>query len=88
MDKKLYLTLLDEKGNELKYEILMSFMWTKTNKNYIVYTDNTTDDDDNLNIYASIFYNENGTRLDPIETDYEWDEIDKRLEKLKNGGLI
>ena len=83
MGEKEYLTFIDESGKELKCEILMTFMWTKTNKNYIIYTDNTKDENDNLNVYAGIFYNEDRTRLDPIETEDEWDEIDKRLSKLK-----
>ena len=83
MGEKEYLTFIDESGKELKCEILMTFMWTKTNKNYIIYTDNTKDENDNLNVYAGIFYNEDRTRLDPIETENKWDEIDKRLSKLK-----
>lgn len=80
MEEKLYLTFIDKDGKELKYEILMSFLWTKTNKNYIVYTDNTKDENNNLNIYAGIYKND---RIDSIETSEEWDEIDKRLKKLE-----
>jgi uncharacterized protein YrzB (UPF0473 family) len=80
MGEELYLTFIDEDGKELKYEILMSFVWTKTNKNYIVYTDNTKDENNNLNIYAGIYKDD---RIDSIETDEEWDEIDKRLSNIK-----
>lgn len=80
MGEKLYLTFIDEDGKELKYEILMFFVWTKTNKNYIVYTDNTKDENNNLNIYAGIYKDD---RIDSIETDEEWDEIDKRLSNIK-----
>ena len=48
MNEKKYLKLIDENGTEMEYEILIAFKWTRTNKNYIVYTDNTNDEDGNL----------------------------------------
>ena len=36
-------TMIDENGNEREYEVLFTFESEETNKNYIVYTDNTTD---------------------------------------------
>lgn len=77
------LKLIDDNGKEIEYEILIAFKWTKTNKNYIVYTDNTTDENGNLNVFAAIYYPHNSNKLDPIETDEEWDEIDRRLKELQ-----
>ena len=82
MDNKKILKLIDESGNEIEYEILLAFKWMKTNKNYIVYTDNTKDEEGNINVFAAIYYPNDSTRLDPIETDEEWDEIDIRLKRL------
>ena len=49
------------------------------NENYIVYTDNTNDENGNLNVFAAIYYPHDNSKLDSIETDEEWNEIDKRL---------
>mgnify|MGYP003296401041 CR=1 FL=1 len=82
-DKKL-IKIIDDFGNETEYEILITFKWTKTNKNYIIYTDNTSDENGNLNIFASIYYPQDDTKLDAIETDEEWNEIEKRLRDLQH----
>ena len=82
MDNQKTLKLIDENGKETEYEILIAFKWAKTNKNYLVYTDNTNDENGNLNIYASVYYPNDNSKLDPIESDEEWDEIEKRLKNL------
>lgn len=83
MDNEKILKLTDENGKEIEYEILIAFKWTKSNKNYIVYTDNTNDENGNLNIFAAIYYPYDSTKLDPIESDEEWDEVDRRLKELQ-----
>ena len=82
MNKKI-LKITYENGNTAEYEILSAFIWMKTKKNYIIYTDNTYDIDNNLNIYASIYYPNDPNKLDTIETEEEWIEIEKRIENLK-----
>ena len=82
MDEKKTLRILDDFGIEKEYEILIAFKWTKTNKNYIVYTDNTNDEEGNLNIFAAIYYPHDDSKLDAIVTEEEWDEVEKRLRDL------
>lgn len=82
MNEKKTLKLIDNLGRESEYEILLAFKWTKTNKNYIVYTDNTIDENHNLNVLAAIYYPQDDSKLDVIETDEEWNEIEKRLRNL------
>lgn len=84
MNEKKTLKLIDKDGREIEYEILLAFKWAKTNKNYIVYTDNTNDENGNLNIFAAIYYPQDDSKLDAIETDEEWDEIEKRLIGLQH----
>ena len=74
--------ILDNSGKETEYKILLAFKWIKTNKNYIVYTDNTYDTNSNLNVYAAIYYPQDDSKLDPIETNEEWNEIERRLNFL------
>ena len=88
MNEKKYLKLIDENGTETEYEILIAFKWTRTNKNYIVYTDNTNDEDGNLNVFAAIYYPHDMNKLDSIETDEEWAEIDRRLKEIQEGSDI
>ena len=84
MKEKLTFSIIDEDDKEIEYEIIVAFYWSKTKKNYLVYTDSTYTND-SLNIYASIYYPDDETRLDDVETDEEWLEIQNRLEEIKDG---
>lgn len=79
MSEKNMLKITEKDGTEKEYEIIMLFKWSKTKKNYIIYTDNTVDDEDNLRVLAAIYYPENNGKLEPVETEEEWDEIENRL---------
>ena len=84
MEEKTKFTVLDEKGNEVECEVLFTFDSEETNKSYIVYTDNTTDEEGNTKVYASIFNpNDEKTELIPIETDREWKIIETILETIQ-----
>lgn len=74
--------LVDEDNNEYTYEILLAFWSNKFKKNYLVYTDNTYEDDA-LNIYASIFDPEDDTVFIDVETDEEWEEINNKINDNK-----
>ena len=66
------------KSGEIEYEILATFKMEKTNKNYLVYTDNTYSDG-KLNIYANMI--DESENLKDIETDEEWAMVEKVLSK-------
>ena len=73
---------IDELGRIKEYEAILTYHSEEYNKHYVVYTDNTRDEKDNLNIYAAIYYPNDDSRLESIETDEEWDEIERRLNDL------
>ena len=74
-------TMDDENGNEVKYDVLCTFDSEETGKCYIVYTDNTTDDEGYTRIYASRFEEEEEEiKLTPIETDEEWEIVQSVLD--------
>ena len=76
--------VMDDNGKEIECEVLFTFESEETKKNYIVYTDNTTDDDGNTKVYASVYNpNEAETKLMPIETDKEWKVIETILNTLQ-----
>ena len=64
--------VVNKEGKEVDCEVLFTFESEETKKNYILYTDNTEDDEGNTRVYASI-YNPNDERSEllPIETDRE-----------------
>ena len=89
MDNKNVIIAKDENGKEVEYEVLFEFYNEENNKNYVGYTDNKTDEFDNILVYASTFDpTGNDKTLYPIETDEEWDVIEtifSKLPDIKNG---
>ena len=84
MKDKNKFTLIDDEGKELECEILFTFNSEETKKDYMVYTDNTTDEDGNVKVYASIYNpNDSKTELIPIETDREWKIIETILDSIQ-----
>lgn len=82
--KKNTFTMIDENGREIVYDVLFTFESEETNKNYIVYTDQSKDDKGNIQVYASIYDPENpNSKLEPIETEKEWKVIETILETLQ-----
>ena len=78
-------TIVNDEGKEIKCEILFTYEDEKTKKNYIAYTDNTTDEDGNIKVYASIFNpEEENPVLLPIESEEEWKLIEGILASLSN----
>ncbi len=82
--KKNTFSMIDENGREIVYDVLFTFESEETNKNYIVYTDQSKDDKGNVQVYASIYDPENpNSRLEAIETEKEWKVIETILETLQ-----
>ncbi|CCY28335.1 MAG: DUF1292 domain-containing protein [Candidatus Faecisoma sp.] len=83
-NEKMSFKVIDEKGNEIECEVLFTFESDETGKNYIVYTDNTTDDLGNTKVYASIYNpDEENLKLTAIETEKEWKIIETILDELQ-----
>lgn len=64
------------------YERLYAFKCEENNKNYIIYTDNQLDSNGFIRVLVGS-YNPGDTVLDilPIETETEWEIIEKEWEK-------
>lgn len=72
---------------EKEFEVLYTFKSIKTNKDYIIYTDNSYGENNKLNIFAAIYYPfDLQKEFDNIETEEEWNEIEKFLDEV--GGAI
>lgn len=84
MKEKTTFKVINDEGKEIICDILFTFDSEETNKSYIVYTDNTKDDDGNVQVYASIYDpKQEDPKLQPIETDKEWKIIETILDTLQ-----
>ena len=76
--------VIDEQGQEVICDVLFTFDSEETHKSYIVYTDNTCDNDGNIQVFASIYDPTlESPRLEPIETEKEWKVIETILDMLQ-----
>lgn len=85
MEKNTF-TVINENGVEVICYVLFTFESEETGKNYVVYTDNSIDDNGKIQVFASIYdpFEEGGTTLMPIETDKEWAIIETILASLQD----
>ena len=84
MNKENTFKVLDKEGNEIEFEVLFTFESDETKKNYMVYTDNTKDENDNVRVYASVFVTDaDPLELLPVETEREWKIIETILESIE-----
>lgn len=84
MREKDTFTVINDEGKEILCNVLFTFDSDETGKSYIVYTDNTKDNEGNVQVYASIFNPDDpNTKLEPIETEKEWKVIDTILKTLQ-----
>lgn len=73
----------NEDGESVECTVLFTFSSTETNKDYIVYTDNSKNDLGEINVYANTFDKTGSSKvLNKIETEEEWNTIECILEKL------
>ncbi len=83
MNKENTFKVIDKDGNEIEFEILFTFESDETNKNYMVYTDNTKDLEGNTKVYASVFKPDaEPLELLPVETEREWRIIETIIESI------
>ena len=88
----------DIDNNTYECDILFTFDSDETKKSYIVYTDNSKDEQGNVQVYASIYDpNQEDQKLEPITTEQEWkvietilntlqEEIKKKMDDAANNG--
>ena len=83
-EKKGIFTIVNDRGEEVECEILFTFDSDETKKSYIVYTDNTLDENGSTKVYASV-YDPTGQdpSLMPIETEKEWLVIENILSSVQ-----
>jgi len=81
MSEKKIFKAKDPSGNDAEYEMLDTFYNKRTNKNYVIYTDGTFNDEGKLKIYASIYTPcEYEFRLSPIIDEDEWRLVERYID--------
>lgn len=83
MDEKRTFSINKLDGTEETVEEVVSFEFTDTKKQYIVYTKNETDAQGNVTIYVTEMVTEDGgTKFLGISSDEEWERIKEVLREL------
>ena len=83
MEEERKLTIIDEEGNEQEVEVIVAFEFKDTEQEYVVYTQNETDDNGNITIYVSKINEVDGeSKLSGIDDEEEWSRIKDVLREL------
>ena len=69
-------------GTKKEYDVIFTFKNEKTQKDYVVYTDNSIDENNKLRIFATVYNPTTLKMLGNPETKEEWDEIYRLLDEL------
>ena len=80
MNRRKISTVID--GKKVYFDVILTFQNNMNNKNYVVYTDNSIDELNKLRIFASIYNPDTLEFLGTPETQEEWNEIYKLLDKV------
>lgn len=84
MEERMTFKATNTEGKEVEYEVLFTFDSDETNKSYMVYTDDSKDENGNIRVFASTYVTSGETtELFPIESDKEWKIIDTILKELQ-----
>lgn len=79
-DKKIY--TINKEGKTIEFDVILTFKNEDNGKDYVVYTDNSKDENNKLRIYSSI-YNPNTLEfLGVPETREEWEKIYNLLDNI------
>ena len=84
MENKNTFKIINDNGEEIMCDVLFTFDSDETKKSYIVYTDNSKDEQGNVQVFASIYDpKQEDQKLEPITTEQEWKVIETILNTLQ-----
>lgn len=82
------ITFVTEEGQVIEAMVMGAFEDDLSGKNYVIYTDNTRNENGNYNIFAASYdpdQEDERILIHAIETDEEWQRIEMMLERLRRG---
>lgn len=77
---KIYGTLED--GTKTEYDVIVTFKNNENQKDYIVYTDNSIDENGKLKMYAAVYDPYKNEIIGNPETDDEWEMINGVIDDI------
>ena len=82
VEKKI-MSIVAEDGSIEEVEVILAFEFKDTNKEYVIYTKNEKDENDNITVYVSHVDRSSGeARLLGVEDEEEWNKIKDVLREL------
>lgn len=84
--EKKKMSIILEDGTSEEVEVVISFEFKDTKKEYVVYTRNEKDENGNITVYVSRVDRESGNpKLCGVENENEWNRIKDVLRELSKG---
>ena len=82
VEKKI-MSIVAEDGSIEEVEVILAFEFKDTNKEYVIYTKNEKDENDNITVYVSHVDRSSGEpRLLGVEDEDEWNRIKDVVREL------
>ena len=83
MNKNKMMKIVSDDGLSEEVEVVFAFEFKDNKKEYVIYTKNERDEDNNITVYVSNVDRSNGeTRLLGVESEEEWNRIKDVLREL------
>jgi uncharacterized protein YrzB (UPF0473 family) len=82
VDKKV-MSIVAEDGSVEEVEVILAFEFKDTNKEYVIYTKNEKDENDNVTVYVSNVDRSSGEpKLLGVDDEKEWNRVKDVLREL------
>ena len=86
MEEKKMMKIVAEDGSTEDVEVVFAFEFKDNQKEYVIYTKNERDDDNNITIYVSHVDRSSGNpKLLGVDSEEEWNRIKDVLRELAKG---
>ena len=83
MNEKKIMKIVSDDGSSEEVEVVFAFEFKDNKKEYVIYTKNERDEDNNITIYVSnVDLSNCETKLLGVETEEEWNRIKDVLREL------
>ena len=83
MNENKTMKIVSDDGLSEEVEVVFAFEFKDNKKEYVIYTKNERDEDNNITVYVSNVDRSNGeTRLLGVESEEEWNRIKDVLREL------
>lgn len=82
LEKKM-MSIISEDGTTEEVEVILAFEFKDTKKEYVIYTKNEKDENDNITVYVSHIDRSSGEpKLVGVDDEAEWNRIKDVLREL------